>query len=78
MGNLDCFGLDYLNYLHVSTQVLNRHVPRKVGNSNKLKNLTGWHPAHDFSTMVRTLVHDYLENNEATQLVNTLVKNGPV
>ena len=58
----DCFGLDYRNYVRESTEVLNRHVPRKVGDSSKLKNLTGWHPAHDFSTMVRILVRDYLEN----------------
>lgn len=70
----DCFGLDFRNYVRESNQVLNRHVPRKVGDSSKLKNLTGWKPAHDFSTMVRTLVRDYLESNEAKQAVNTLVK----
>lgn len=63
----DCFGLDYRKYVRESTKVLNRHLPRKVGDSSKLKNVTGWHPTYDFSIMVQSLVRDYLENYEVTR-----------
>lgn len=62
------FGLNYVNYVRESTNVLNRHVPRKVGDSSKLRNLTGWKPTHDFTTMVQTLVCDYLENHKFSGL----------
>ncbi len=63
-----CFGLNYANYVRESTTVLNRHVPRKVGDSSRLRNLTGWKPTHDFRTMVQTLVCDYLETHKVCGL----------
>lgn len=62
------FGLNYINYVRESTKVLNRHVPQKVGDSSKLRNLTGWKPTRDFTTMVQTLVSDYLETHEVNGL----------
>ena len=58
----NCFGLNYKNHVVEKNSLLVRHVPRKVGDSTKLKKLTGWKPSHDFEGMVRKLVDDYLES----------------
>ena len=58
----NCFGLDYKNHVRENNALLVRQVPRKVGDSSKLKKMTGWKPSFDFEGMVRKLVEDYLES----------------
>lgn len=68
----ECFGLNYLNYVHESTAILSRNVPRKVGDYTKLKRATGWKPRYDFSNMVQALVRDYLES--INSMTSTYIK----
>jgi GDPmannose 4,6-dehydratase len=56
-----CFGLDFQKYVVENQRMLNRIVPRKVGDNSKLKIATGWTPTLNFENMVRKLVNDYLE-----------------
>lgn len=57
-----CFGLNCKNHIRENSALLARQIPRKVGDSSKLKKMTGWKPSHDFKGMVRKLVNDYLES----------------
>ena len=65
-----CFGLDSERFVRENPSVLNRHVPRKIGNCTKLKVSTGWAPTLTFSDMVCTLVNDYLNSIEADGVTN--------
>jgi GDPmannose 4,6-dehydratase len=62
----DCFGLDYTKYVRECPNVLIRNLPRKIGNSSKLKTMTGWRPTHNFADMVQALVNDYLAAYDVT------------
>jgi GDP-D-mannose dehydratase len=39
-------------------------MPSLIGNADKLRKKTGWSPAVTFHEMVRTLVHEALEQHE--------------
>lgn len=54
------FGLEYATFVRENLAVLNRHVPRKIGDNSKLRRATGWSPTRNFPSMVQTLVRDYL------------------
>ena len=55
-----CFGLDSEKFVLEDPNVINRHLPRKIGDCSKLKDATGWNPRLTFPEMVQTLVKDYL------------------
>lgn len=57
----DCFGLDSTKYVRERKNMLNRHIPRKIGNYEKFRKATGWNPSYDFRGMVQRLVRDYLD-----------------
>lgn len=57
----DCFDLNYLDFVREDNKILGRKLLRKVGDSSKLKRITGWRPSYSFQTMVQKLVSEYLE-----------------
>lgn len=73
----ECFGLDYKKYVYEDSNVLNRNVPRKIGDSSKLKNITDWETSYDFTGMVNTLVRDYLESPTATKTSEQTAEKKP-
>jgi len=56
------YGLDPTSYIRENPTALLRHLPRKVGDSSKLRRATGWKPTCDFQAMVKMLVSDYMMN----------------
>jgi GDPmannose 4,6-dehydratase len=73
----ECFGLDYTDYVYENSNLLGRHLPRKVGDSSKLKKATGWRPSRDFPGMVRTLVGDYLSSYATGIIADVSVEAKP-
>jgi GDPmannose 4,6-dehydratase len=59
------YGLEPTSYIRESPTALLRHLPRKVGDSSKLRQATGWKPRFDFQEMVKTLISDYMMNLNA-------------
>jgi GDPmannose 4,6-dehydratase len=68
----NCFGLDSDKFVLENQNVLNRHVPRKIGDFTKLKVLTGWIPTLTFSDLVQTLVNDYLDSIKDNGISNMM------
>jgi GDPmannose 4,6-dehydratase len=66
----NCFELDSEKFVLENPNILNRHVPRKIGDCKKLKISTGWMPTLTFPDMVRALVNDYLEGITSNYIAN--------
>lgn len=49
-------GLDWQHFVEERKNILTRHSPALIGNAEKLRVRTGWHPTVDFKEMVRSLV----------------------
>lgn len=64
----NCFGLDSEKFVIEQPNVLNRTVPRKIGDYTKLKISTGWMPTLTFPDMVKALVNDYLIGIESSNI----------
>lgn len=62
----NCFGLDYRRHVKEDSSMLSRTIPIKIGDSSKLRSMTGWQPTVSFSEMVETLVYEFLGNESGT------------
>lgn len=62
----NCFGLNYRRHIKEDSSALSRTIPIKMGDSSKLRNITGWRPSVNFSEMVEKLVHDFLNQESGT------------
>jgi GDPmannose 4,6-dehydratase len=55
-------GLDWRNYVSEKRGIIKRITRPLIGDSSKLRNLTGWEPSVTFEEMVKTLVAEGINN----------------
>lgn len=59
------FGLDPNRYVVENKKILSRTPPVKIGDSKKLRNMTGWKPSLSYAEFVPQLIEDHLAHQGA-------------